>query len=1034
MIDGGAAAFLQQAHRNNWQQYLSSLRPGARHGWDLCILTAGDERQASMYRRQLDWRREAGLLPARTQFLVLPDPDGRRIGSGGATLRALLHVGTLERWNVSRANAQRILIIHSGGDSRRLPHCSATGKLFARVPRELPDGRASTIFDEFLIGLSGLEEGSLPGVLIAAGDVLLVFDHLQLRGAFRRSGVIGVAAAAPAELGTHHSVYASGGEGGRAVYAYLHKPTLAELAQASAISSDQTVQIDTGLVWLDAPTVGKLVGVAEELWGAGGAGSRSKVEDVPFNLPPSNPQPAALNLYGDLLLPLAATTTFDSYLLDASDGPATPEVQAARRIIWQRLRGTPFAVERLQPAAFAHFGTSQEYLRMAAGDPDLARLCGWSLPGGVEAGPVLINAVVDFPPTSSQTQAETAPALIIDSHLAGPVATQGAAIIANVQTSQPLELGREVVLHQLPVRQGYVTRLFGLRDDPKLASTAAGATLLNRPWADWLAEDEELLAALWPDLATDERSLWNARLFPVSSDREQSLTLALPLQDPLRAPAGWRAQWLGAPRLSLGESFRQADGERILAETAAIEDLVAALRCYRAIQAEQSAGEAKALLNKIPGAAERRVQLVSQWLAGADPILQLRGNAALAAATGDAAWEDRAFATLAEMVEGAKLKVTGSRLRPSTFDLQPIRVCAAARIDFGGGWTDTPPYSIERGGTVLNAAVTLRGRYPILAEAEGLAEPGLVLDSRDIEATLEPATVGDVLAYANPADPFALLKAALVLRGLVPQDEDPARPLTDLLREFGCGLRLSTQTFIPRGSGLGTSSIMAGAVLAALAHWSGVELSQAQLFEEVLCLEQMLTTGGGWQDQVGGLTGGIKLVTTGPGLPQAIQVTPVALSSQTANGLAQRLLLVYTGQQRLAKNLLRNVMSRWMARDPEMVWIQGELARLALAMLQALTTDNLAHFGRLLGEHWGLNNRMDPGCTNPFIDDLFAVMEPFIWGGKLAGAGGGGYAMVITRDEQAGRDLAATLAARYPGTPVAVWPCAIPDDGLKVEG
>jgi fucokinase len=1033
MIDGGAAAFLQQAHRNNWQQYLSSLRPGARHGWDLCILTAGDERQASMYRRQLDWRREAGLLPVRTQFLVLSDPDGRRIGSGGATLRALQRVSAFERLNVERANVNRIFIIHSGGDSRRLPHCSAIGKLFARVPRELPDGRASTIFDEFLISLSGLEEGSPPGVLIAAGDVLLVFDHLQLRGAFRRSGVIGVAAAAPAELGTHHSVYASGGEGGRAVHAYLHKHTLAELAQASAISSDGTVQIDTGLVWLDAPTVGKLVGLAQALATSGAISDGSNVPTFErLNVNQSN-VPASLNLYGDLLLPLAASTTFDSYLSDASDGPATPEVQAARRIIWERLRGIPFAVERLQPASFAHFGTSQEYWRMAAGDPDLARLCGWSLPDRVETGPVLINAVVENPPTSSRTETEIAPALVIDSHLAGPVATHGAAIIANVETSQPLALGRDVVLHQLPVPQGYVTRLFGLRDDPKLASIAAGATLLNQPWADWLAGDDELIAALWPDLDAAERTLWNARLFPASADREQSLELALPLQDPSHAPAGWRVRWLGALRLSLAESFRQADGERILVETAAIEDLVAAQHCHRAIQAEQSASEVKALLNKIPGAAGRRVQLVSQWLAHADPILQLRGFAALAAATGDGAWEDRAFTTLAEMVEGSKLKVTGSPLRPSTVNRQPVRVHAAARIDFGGGWTDTPPYSIERGGTVLNAAITLRGGYPILTEAQALAEPGLVLDSRDIEAMLEPATVGDVSAYANPADPFALLKAALVLRGVVPQDEDPARPLADLFRELGCGLRLSTQTLIPRGSGLGTSSIMAGAVLAALARWAGVELPQVQLFDEVLCLEQMLTTGGGWQDQVGGLTGGIKLVTTGPGLPQAIHITPVALSPKTANGLAERLLLVYTGQQRLAKNLLRNVMIRWMARDPEMVWIQGELARLALAMQQALTTDDLAGFGRLLAEHWVLNKRMDPGCTNPFIDDLFAVMEPFIWGGKLAGAGGGGYAMVITRDEQAGRDLAAALAERYPGTPVAVWPCAIPNDGLQVD-
>ena len=79
---------------------------------------------------------------------------------------------------------QRVLLIHSGGDSRRLPHCSAAGKLFARVPRVLPDGRASTIFDEFLIGLSGLAAQLPPGVLIASGDVLLVFDHLQLNEAF----------------------------------------------------------------------------------------------------------------------------------------------------------------------------------------------------------------------------------------------------------------------------------------------------------------------------------------------------------------------------------------------------------------------------------------------------------------------------------------------------------------------------------------------------------------------------------------------------------------------------------------------------------------------------------------------------------------------------------------------------------------------------------------------------------------------------------------------------------------------------------
>ena len=121
MIDSGAAAFLQQAHRNNWQQYLASLRPGARHGWDLCVLTAGDERQASMYRRQLDWRREAGLLPARTQFLVLPDPDGRRIGSGA---RRCGRCYMLERWNVGTLN-----VLTRNASSSSIPAAIPNGSL-----------------------------------------------------------------------------------------------------------------------------------------------------------------------------------------------------------------------------------------------------------------------------------------------------------------------------------------------------------------------------------------------------------------------------------------------------------------------------------------------------------------------------------------------------------------------------------------------------------------------------------------------------------------------------------------------------------------------------------------------------------------------------------------------------------------------------------------------------------------------------------------------------------------------------------------
>ena len=390
----------------------------------------------------------------------------------------------------------------------------------------------------------------------------------------------------------------------------------------------------------------------------------------------------------------------------------------------------------------------------------------------------------------------------------------------------------------------------------------------------------------------------------------------------------------------------------------------------------------------------------------------------LAEATGDAAWEDKAFGLLAALIAQATPSAWQARdpaqVRRRTAGVA-FRVAAAARIDLGGGWTDTPPYSIERGGTVLNAAITLHGAHPITAEVCCLDEPRLILQSRDLDMAVEPRRAGEVLAYANPADPFALPKAALVLRGFVPAGADPDQPLAELLAGTG-GLRLTTGAAIPMGSGLGTSSILAGTVLVALRELTGEgPLPAGQLFDEVLCLEQMLTTGGGWQDQVGGLTGGIKLVSSGPGLPQRITVTPVTLDPQTEGELAARLCLVYTGQQRLAKNLLHSLMSRWMAREPVVVRIQGEIAKLAQAMRERLLAGDLDRFGELLGEHWTLNKAMDPGCTNPFIDDLFETMGPYINGGKLAGAGGGGFAFVIARSPAHARGLEAALAARYPG-------------------
>jgi fucokinase len=1014
MHDHRNVDYLQQAYQDNWQQYLVSLKHDTQLGWDACVLTASDERQAAMYRGQLEWRQAAGLLPRHTRFMVIPDPNGQRIGSGGATLRVLDQLAA----EADTLTSGHTLIIHSGGDSRRVPHCSATGKLFARLPRVLPDGRASTVFDEFLIGLSGLTRADLPpGVLIASGDVLLVFDHLQL--SFQRGGVIGVAAAASLETGLRHGVYVHGDT--PRVRAYLHKPTADELKQWDALHPDGTVQIDTGLIWLDALTALKFAALTRA----------EPIAALCRLLPANGPTPeGALNLYGDLVLPLAQSTTLEGFLADTSDGPATLDVQAARQVIWKRLQGTPFSSERLQPAMFIHFGTSHEYWETVAADEALQQICDWTPHAAAWSTDgeslALINAAVERP-----VQHADRPALIIDSQLSGAVTWQGAALIANTISDQPIALGCDLALHQLPVDSGYVTRFYGLDDDAK--RPIERGTFMNRPWADWLTAAQLDAHDLWPDAPAESCTLWTAKLFPLAIDREESLNLALPLQDPASAPAGWHERWQAATRYSLAESFARADTRRILTELIQIEDHVAARHFFTAIMAAQPAAEAKGLLGSGARNVTQRCAVVAQWLDRVEPLIRLRGYKALAEATEDSTWEDRAFTTLAQLIEASVTdQIAAKTATRAAVRARSVKVEVAARIDFGGGWTDTPPYSLEQGGTVLNAAITLRGKYPIVAEITPLSEPKLILDSHDIGTTIEPQTVGELLTYANPADPFALQKAALVLKGLVPADADPAMPVTQLLRELGGGFKLSTATFIPRGSGLGTSSIMAGAVLTCLGRVTGT-VSADELFDEVLCLEQMLTTGGGWQDQVGGLTGGIKLISTAPGLPQHIHVEPVHISPETSVELASRLILVYTGRQRLAKNLLRAVMGRWLARDPEMVWIQEEIARLAVEMNETLRTGQVDRFGELLAEHWVINQRMDPGCTNPFIGKLFEVMRPHINGGKLAGAGGGGFAMVVARSIQAVRDLSAALATRYLGTPVEIWTCAVPAEGMVVS-
>jgi fucokinase len=916
-----------------------------------------------------------------------------------------------------------------------LPHYSAFGKLFARVSHELPDGRASTLFDEFVVSLSGVPLHMHEGVVVASGDVLLMFDHMQLD--FGRQGIVGVGMRVPAEVGTRHGVFVTDRDTGR-VRQFLHKPSVVRMEQTGALNEDHQVDVDTGIVWMDPEIAGRCVALAEpgEGWSPLPEGTLGRLVT----------EGTAVNLYGDFLGPLASEATREECLWDTSDGPATEGLRRVRERIWDKLRRSPFSMLSLRPARFVHFGSTAEYREAMATEGEAYRGLGWServlcsVATGAERKP--LSGVVALASLVCGEEIQLGPGSVVeDSVVSGPAEVGGGCVLAGVRHtgSERLSVESDLVLHRLPVRlaglaedgvAGVVSRLYGVLDSPKTPLSDGGATFLNRPWRAWLDAAAIPEQALWGDRPPEECTLWNARLYPLASDSWASWKAVAWMQRPEQATEEEKEGWRHGRRLSLEESYLCADLERVVSEAGALEDEIRAKRFLQAIREEQFSQEAAVLLGERPSMVRRRVERVIGMSEGEkDALLRMRGWKSTADSLARVAGEDeeartwadsleeKAFGTLAELIRSHTPPVhlkraSEGRAEDVESSFGTVVVEAPARVDFGGGWSDTPPYSIELGGTVLNAAVELNGRLPIRVEAEFRKESGLWLESVDLGVRRRLDRPEDVLEYGDPSDPLALHKAALVLSGLHEHADG--------------GLRLSTEVAIPKGSGLGTSSIIAGAVLAALNRLMGHDPGYEALFDQVFCLEQMLTTGGGWQDQVGGLVGGVKLVTTKPGLPQTPKWTPVPLSDE----LRERFVLVYTGQRRLAKGILRAIMGRYMSRDPVVVGILKEIQDIARTMRDVLLSGDLEMFGKLMTRHWIMNKEMDPGSTNPFIDRLFEQFDPYIVGGKLVGAGGGGFAEVIAKDSEAARDLALMLERTYPEGDVRVWPCRVVERGL----
>ena len=983
--------FLSQSYQDTWDDFQRSLTSEYFSCWDYVILTASNEHQATIFRTQLEKRSALGVLPSRTHFAVVPDEGGKRVGSGGATLGVLRYIA--QHTGRSDFASLRILVIHSGGDSKRVPQYSALGKLFSPVPRELPDGRTSTLFDELLIGMSSVPARIREGMLLLSGDVLLLFNPLQIN--YSGVGAAAISFKEDVTTGKNHGVFLRGDDGN--VRKFLHKQSEEDLRRQGAVNENGKVDIDTGAVIFSADMMAALYGLISQ-----------KGEYCPEKFAAFVNETVRLSLYGDFLYPLAEDSTQEAFQQEKPEGSFCPELTQARIAVWNALRPYRMKLLRLAPAKFIHFGTTREILQLMSHGISKYALLGWKAQVGssIRADAAAYGSVLSRGATVGKD-------CYLEVSYVHSSAVIGDRVLLSYVDIHDETIPSDTVLHGLKQRDGkFVVRIYGSADDPK-------GKLENCSFLKGMMQYVDA-AELWDG---DDRSLWTAKLYPVCDSIREAVAAALNIYEICRGQGDIDA-WRRATRKSLCSGFNDADPQALIAWDKRMQELVRMDKLAKLIHSKAPAQEAKAVLG-----ATSLTKIQQEWLEKrlqqADFSEAIRLHYYIGTALGGAEGAKH----LREFFKVIQRTVTENSLENLRYNdtckivKEKHVVKLPLRVNWGGGWSDTPPYCIENGGTVLNAAILLDGQLPVEVTLEKIPENKIIFDSRDMDTHGEFDTIEPLQKTGDPYDPFALQKAALIACGIIPAK---GGNLQEILERLGGGFCMHSEvTNVPKGSGLGTSSILSAACVKAVFEFMGIAYTQDSLYSHVLCMEQIMATGGGWQDQVGGLTNGIKFITTEAGINQKIQVEYVKILPEIQQELAQRFALIYTGQRRLARNLLRDVIGRYVGNVPDSVNALAQIQSVARKMRTELESGSVDGFAALMNQHWALSQKVDAGSTNTLINQIFTSVEDLIDGAMVCGAGGGGFLQVILKKGITKETVHQRLKEIFQDADVDIWSCSL---------
>jgi len=918
------------------------------------------------------------------EIFVTSDPPNSQLGSGGGTAHLLFsacgdpsagrETPDFRDW----LNRSQKLLIHGSGESRRLPAYAAPGKPLIPVPQL--KGLAGQRPDQVLLDLQRCTYERLfwlaPSsyrVMVTCGDVLLSNTHWL--PSYPNADVLIVGLTASIEEAQRHGVMICPSDDPCTLHSFLQKPDAERLR---SLGESFRFYLDTGVWLLSEKAVSVLMnkcGWDEERGGFTGD------------------MPACYDLYSEFGQALGRS-------------PAVSDADVA---------ALTSAVLPLQDARFYHFGTNRSLLasvsRLQHPASDQRSIGHASMESHV--APVIQYAEVecDLTPDNRYIWIE-------NSH----ISRYWRFTEKNVVTGAPandwkiaLEPGKCLDFVAIDEREVCV-RFYGFDDGFRGALAAPDTEWLGERAAAWF----EKRGLAFEDCGFDKgQDIHTAPLFPVVS--REALTadfvqwLVADVPDDGVSPDAW----LTAKRFSAKDLLRLA-GTGVRAEQrrkglkrdwSRLNRESWAMGCSRldlAVTAEQAVNEG--------------------WDTGTPEDLgglaavhncMFRFAVSHRKQEADAAhFESQAFESLRRlMVE--QMELSPVHPRRNVLDDQIVWGRSPVRLDLAGGWTDTPPYCLEHGGCVVNVAGNLNGQPPIQVFARICEKPEVVFRSIDLGIDERIETYEELACYAMLGSGFGIARAALCLAGLEPRFHDNGgfSSLREHLEsDFGGGIELSMLAAVPKGSGLGTSSILAATLLGTVGELCGLHWDTYDLFARTMALEQMLTSGGGWQDQAGGVVPGIKLIETAAGLSQQAVVRALPARFFEEQIEAGCVLLYYTGITRVAHDILGEIVRGLFLNSAGHLGIIDEIGRNARFTADAVQRGDWHGLCEAVRRSWVLNQRLDPGTNTPEVQAILDRISNWTKAVKLLGAGGGGYLLIFASDAADGRRLRETLESQPPNS------------------